>query len=256
MKIKRKSGLVFFAAIFILTLSCLVSAQFFDLGVGSEQLIDAIKRFFEPFLYVLFGSEEYIFERFLFLLIVLSFSFVALKKFKAFEDHVGALWVVCIAVSVLATRFLAETDMVSLIIFPYSVLGISLTSIIPLIIFFFFVHGFDSGIIRKIAWIFFAVIFWGLWFSRYDDVGSLAWIYFLTGIIALIFLLADGTLRRILIKQQMKELGIERREEFEREIRRQIRQADEDLRNKIITTSQHRRIKRRLRKQLEAIRKN
>ena len=255
MKIKRKSGLIFFAAIFMLTLAYLVSAQL-DLRYGGEQLVDLIQQFFEPFLYVLFGSYEYMFERFLFLLIVLSFSFVALKNFKVFEDHVGALWIVCIAVSILATRFLAETDVVSFVIFPYSVLGIALTSIIPLVIFFFFVQGFDSGVLRKIAWILFAVIFWGLWFSRYDDVGNLAWIYFLTGIIALIFLFADGTIRRILIKQQMEQLGIERREEFEREIRRQIRQADVDLNNNIITESQHRRIKRRLQKKLEAIRKN
>lgn len=226
-----------------------------DLVEGSNQVIDWVKDFSAPFLEALFGSSEYIFEKFLFLLLVLAISYAALNKAGIFEDNGTILWVVSIAVSILATRFLTETGTVQTILLSYSVLGVVLTAAIPLIIFFFFVESFESSTIRKVLWVLFIVVFIGIWNSRADEVGKLAWVYFFTGAVALIFLLADGTIRRLMIKQQINQLGLNNRGEFEREIRRKIRFAEEDVTNNIITPAQGKKIIKRLRKQLKAVNK-
>jgi len=71
----------------------------------------------------------------------------------------------------------------------------------------------------------------------------------------LLFFFADGTIRRAMIKQQMQQLGVARREDLEREIRREMWQAEQDLNAPIISPQQYKRIKKRLQKQLDAVRK-
>jgi hypothetical protein len=95
-----------------------------------------------------------------------------------------------------------------------------------------------------------------LWTTRYDELGDLSWIYFLTGIIALILLFADGTIRRMMINQQVKDMNYAGRAGFEMDIRRKIVQLDQDLTRNIVTTSQHRYMKKRLQDQLKEIMKH
>lgn len=239
--------------VMVINLLGIVSAL--DLVEGSNQVIDWVKEFSSPFLEAIFGSPEYIFEKFLFFILVLSISYVALNKSEVFGDNETIIWVLSVAVSLLATRFLTETEVVQTILLQYTVLGIVLTAAIPLIIFFFFAESFESSIMRKILWVFFIVVFIGIWNSRKDDVGQLAWIYFFTGVAALIFLLADGTIRRAIVKQQMSQLGYNNREQLGRELRNEILKATEDVRKNIITPSQGRKIVRRLQKQLKAVQK-
>lgn len=251
-------GFIFLVLILLLTF---VSAQSFfsniDLRVGSERIVQLIQDLFEPFAYiVLGGSGEFLFERVLFLVIMVSFVYLVLSRISLFEDKSSIVWVVTIAVSLISTRFLTETQFVQNILLPYGVLGVVLTAVVPLIIFFFFVQSFDNMILRKFLWIFFIVVFIGLWFSRYNDLGDLVWIYMLTGLASLLFFLFDGSIRRATIKQQMAQLGYNRREDLARDIRRKIDEANIDARNGIITASQLNSIKRRLNKQLKAIMKN
>ena len=256
---KKRFAVFCVSLIFITLLSVLVSAQYgyFDLRSASEQIINWIQDIFGPFFAVfLGGTGEFLFEKILFFFIVLTFSFVVLKKFPVFEDHLGALWVTVAAVAILSTRFLTESEVVASILLPYSVLGVALTAAIPIVIFFLFVHTFDSSTLRKVLWIFFIVVFWGLYGSRAGELGSLAFIYLLTGIVALIFLFADGTIRRTLINQQMKELGHTSRMRYESDVRRQLHDVETDHINGIITDSQYMYMKRKLQKKLKDIRKN
>ena len=251
------AGFAVFASILMLSL---VSAQYWyiDLRQGAEQVIQWITDIFGPFLSVLFGGGYgtwFLFEKFLFFLIILAFSYVVLLKFPVFDEKKGIVWIITFAVSILATRFITEVEFVKTILLSYTVLGIAITAGVPLIIFFLFVNSFESVPLRKILWIFFSVIFFAVWTVRYDDIGSLAWIYFATGALALLFFFADGTIRRAMIKQQMQQLGVARREDLEREIRREMWQAGQDLNAPIISPQQHKRIMKRLQKQLDAVRK-
>jgi len=245
------AGLIILAMV----INLLGAVSALDLGEGSNQVIDWVKDFSSPFLEAIFGSPEYVFEKFLFFFLVLAISYAALNKSELFEDHDVIIWVLSVVVSLIATRFLTEINIVQTIILPYTVLGIVLTAAVPLIVFFFFVESFESSTLRKILWAFFIVVFIGIWNSRTEDVGELAWVYFFTGIIALIFLLADGTIRRAIVKQRMNQLGYNSREQLGRELRREIQKAREDVTHNIITPSQGRYLERRLRKQLKAVQK-
>ncbi|MCX6748005.1 MAG: hypothetical protein NT076_00200 [Candidatus Pacearchaeota archaeon] len=255
----KKVGFICFIILALITIPLLVSAAW-DLGAVSTRIIDLIQQIFGPF-FVAFlgGSSEFLFERALLFFVIFSLVFIILGKINLFDDRAGAKVIVTLAVSILSSRFLPEaaiTENIKTILLSYNVLGIVLTAGLPLIIFFFFVHSFESSALRKMLWIFFLVIYMGMWLSNYEAWGELSWIYFITGIAALIFFLSDGTIRRILVNAQMKQLGFNRRQDFEREIQRQIMKADEDLTKTIITPRQHYYIKRRLQKQLKAIRKN
>lgn len=244
--------------IFFIVLISLVSAQV-DLERGSQQLVDWFIDLFRPIFQALFGGEwsyEFLFEKMLFFLIIMSVAYVALSRIPVFEDNLAIIWIVTVSVALLSTRFLTEVTFVKTILLSYTVLGVALTAAIPFFIYAFFVEQLESGAMRKIFWIFFVVVFFGLWWARYEEVGNLSWIYLITGILALIFLLADGTIRRFIINSQMKELGFQRRQRFESDIRRQIRDVEKDLTDQLITPRQHRYSIRRLRKQLKALRKN
>jgi hypothetical protein len=255
----RTLPLLFIIAIFSLNFISAQSAGYYGNFIADtmNKAINLVQDFLGPVFAVLLGDNgNFFFEKILFLFIIFAVVYVALKKVPIFADNAAVIWVISIAASLLATRFLSDTQLVNNVMLPYSILGVALTAGLPLIIFFFFVESMESSVLRKIFWCLFLVVFFGLWSSRYDELGDLSYIYFFTGVAALILLLADGTIRRALIKQQMNQLGINSTQNLEREVLRQIQQTDQDLARSIITPSQHASIKRRLQNQLKALRKN
>jgi len=249
-----KGKLILFILLFSVTL---VSAQLgINLEEGSTQIIDWIKNLLSPFASAILGDGELLFERFLLLIIVLALTQIVLSRTPIFEDKNTIAWIIALSTAILSTRYLTDITYVQNALLPYNVLGITLTGVIPLLIFFFFVESFDSSTIRKVSWAFFIAIFIGLWIDRSSELGNLAWIYALTGLLAFLALLFDGTIRRTIIKQQMEQLGHNRRGDFEREVRRQMYDTEQDLNKNIITPNQHKKIMKNLNKKLKQIRKN
>ena len=202
----KKVLLVF---VFLMVGVSFVSAQYggdlgSNLGRGMEQLIDIVEGMLGPFFSVILGgSGDLLFERIMFLTILLSIIYMVISRMPVFEDNTTVVWIITVTVSLLATRFLADSALVQTIILPYSVLGVALTSALPMLIYFTFVQSFDGTATRKMLWIFFIVVFFGLWGARYDAVGEIAWIYFITAALALIFFLFDGTIRNIIVSHEM-----------------------------------------------------
>ncbi|PIN92663.1 hypothetical protein COU61_01365 [Candidatus Pacearchaeota archaeon CG10_big_fil_rev_8_21_14_0_10_35_13] len=232
-----------------------------NLAQGSSQIINWIEQIFGPFAYALFGSSEYLFEKVLVLVIIVSVIYKTLsspiiKGKLPFTENKAILWIISIAVSALSTRFLTQAQWASFIILPYNTLGIVLSAAVPFIIMFLFVNSFDSSAIRKILWSIYAIIFIGIWMSRYDEVGNLSWVYFFTALLALILLASDGTIRRAMIKQRRKELENMSKDDYERTVRRQMTEAKEDLTNKIIDPVEYDKTMRNLNSQMRAIKKN
>lgn len=193
-------------------------------GRGMEQVILLVENTLGPFFSVLLGgSGEMLFERVLFLFVVLAIVYVVTSKMNVFKDNKIVIWIVTIAVSLLSTRFLLETDVINSIILPYTVLGVSLSAILPLIIYFTFVQSFTgSATLRKLLWIFFIVVFVGIWGSRYSSLGELSWIYFFTAVAALIFLLFDGTIQHKIIKQRRERQNIDNKEQDIARVRKEL----------------------------------
>jgi len=232
MKRKNVLFIALVSLVFLTVLSSGVSAQI-NLDSGGEQIVGYVEDFFAPFARSLFGASEYLFERILFLTILITLIYQILDRVPVFKDKPGPTWVTTIAVSVLATRFLGEAQVVETILLPYTVLGVALTAAIPTLIYFAFVQSFDaSSATRKTLWIFYLIIFIGIWISRSEELGGLAWIYFITALASLIFLLADGTIRKIIHKQEIKERTHEMKLKRIDEIQKQIAELDE-LKDKI-----------------------
>ncbi len=250
----KKWGLAFVILFSVVLLSVFVSAQV-NLEQGSRQIIEWFQEIFGPFLVVLFGSSEYVFERFLFFFIIMAFVYVSLSKSKIFDDYSTINWILAITISFVATRYLTQVQYFMGLLIPYTALGVVITAGVPLLIMFFFIESINNGIMRKIFWIFYSVIFIGIWMSQYSNVGWIGWAYFFSALFSILFLIFDGTVRRALVKQEMKQLDLDNRNKFEREIKRQLDDARKDLDKSIISPSQYNQIKRKLNKKLKALRK-
>jgi len=249
--------ILFVFLISLILFSNFVSAFNFDLKNIFEQSVQGVQDASQILIAPFFGGDDGIlFEKILLFLIIVSIIKVTLAKTNIFGDDNRLGILVAFAVALLATRFLSDIQTVQNVLLPYSILGIAISAAIPLIIFFYFIQSFESSIIRKVGWIFFVVIFIGLWNMRADELGNLAWIYLITGVIAFFFMLFDGTIRRAIIAQEMKQLGDYNKETYEIEINRQLKQLEKDNADDIITKRQYSRMKKRLQKKLQSIRKN
>ncbi|MFA5060701.1 MAG: hypothetical protein WC494_00080 [Candidatus Pacearchaeota archaeon] len=219
----KKEGYFLVLLLSSLFLISLVSSAYYTpgsfgsgLGFGVSQLIEIIEDVSYPLAASIFGSTEYIFEKLLFLLIIVSIIYVVLGKIPIFggseKTEKSIRWIVTLAIGLLATRFMIETELIQMMILPYTVLGVVLTSILPLVIYFFFViTGFQGttlgySVMRKVLWIFFGIVFIGIWNSRIDQIGDLAWIYLATGLISFLFLFLDGTINRAILRSKYGEL--------------------------------------------------
>jgi len=228
-----------------------------SLARGSEQLIDIVENVLGPFFSVfLGGGGEHLFERILFFFIIFALVYVVLKSDRVpiFQGQKGVIWIITIAVSLLSARFLTETQLIQTILLPYGVFGVALTSALPLILFFFFAEGFESSLIRKSLWLFFLVIFVGLWTSRYNELGDIAWIYLITGVLALIFFLFDGTIRRAMLRQQFETITSDQRISKAAKLEEELGKLDD--RRASYPTAAFKRMRRRLVKQIEDLRKH
>lgn len=189
------------------------SAYYFpSLRFASENAIQSIIDFFEPFLRALFGGQyswgpDLLFERLLLFVLLVGVIYLSLGRIPIFSDeHKRIRFLVAFLVPLIGVRFLDYAWLVS-IITSYQVLAIALTAIFPFIIYFFFLYNAagDYPGVRKIGWILFIIVYFGLWTTT--TVSSHSSIYFWTMLTALIFLFFDGTIYGYYAKQKMKAAG-------------------------------------------------
>jgi branched-subunit amino acid transport protein len=82
------------------------------------------------------------------------------------------------------------------IFIQYGTLGIAITTIIPMAIFFYVVHNLQIGTFgRKIFWTIYAVTLGAIWVSKSNEINPVAnWIYGLTFLILIIFIFLDKSI--------------------------------------------------------------
>jgi len=212
----KKRSYLFFISMFasLLFLVQFVSASYggsFDLRSETENLINLVVDFTEPFLQAVFGGDywdgQMLFEKFLLFAILVAIVYVAVSKAPFFNKDnkplKGVIWTISFIVPILSIRYI-DMGWLNTILMTYQAFGIAMTTLLPLIIYFFFLQGVtDSSTISKIGWILFICVFLGLYTTTDRDNYS-QW-YFFTAIVAFVFLLADGTIRRYLDKQKQNE---------------------------------------------------
>ncbi len=254
----KKSFGVLASLVFATSIVSAQNALSYNLGQGMQQLIDIIEQMFGPFFFaILGGNGEMLFERILFLVIIVAIIYVVTSEMNLFKDNKPIIWIVSISVSLLSTRFLVGSDLIKTMLLPYSAFGIAITATLPLIIYFAFVESFsESKTTRKILWIFYIVTFIGIWNSRYNEVGSLSWIYLASSGVALILLLFDGTIRRAIVRHKFKELNSDNKGDSMTKIRKMIKELDENYsKGYIVSEDGYKRKRKKLAKQLRDIEK-
>lgn len=225
---------------------------YYDLGYYLDQGAMGIQPFAQFFL----GGYDYtgymLFERVLLFLIILSITFVALKEIPFFKDQKKVVQVLSVVVPLLSVRYMSF-EWINTILLSYQVFGVALTAFLPFILYFFFLMSASKGssTIRKIGWIFFIVIYFGLWGTAQNQFYGE--VYMWTAGVAFLFLLFDGTINNLMVKNRMEQLNLDKREQLEIEIRRQLNQLGIDYRNGLMTQQQYEKIKNRLESQLRAV---
>jgi len=214
----KKPLLIIFMSLFLINL---VSAQFFggygffDIRRGSNDIINFVINWAAPFLNAILGGDDYsgflLFEKFLIFLVLLGIVYIALKQVTLFDDNAPLHWLISIIVPILSLRFM-NFMWIHTILMQYKVLAIALGGLIPFIIYLAFLHNVSkSPIVRKIGWIFFIVVYYGLWTTSTDPSidftgsGNYGEIYFWTMAIAFVFLLFDGTIHRAMEGQKWSQ---------------------------------------------------
>ena len=203
----KKEFAFFVLGLLLVTLSIsLVSANTVE---SAKKFTNSAYEVVKPVLEVMVGpatDTEIFLAKVLFLIIIFSIVWVVIDKIEFFSGNTWVLWGVSIAVSILAVRWFGGTEVVKTAILSYSAFGVAITCGLPFVLFFFVVKDFNKTA-RKLSWIFFAVVFVGLWIMRAgavdakvmgSGVGSFAYIYLITAGLAVLMLLLDKTIQRTL----------------------------------------------------------
>jgi len=171
-----------------------VNAQAIDFQQPMNEAIQMFQDFFGPIFEVILGVSQFdeTFFSFVLLSILLTIMiYTILVKIDLFQTKHGVAFIIAVIVSVLGLRFI-PLEYITGIMLPYGVTGIAIAAGLPFIVYFFFVHySIASSTGRRAAWIFFAAIFFGLWFQRRNDIGDFGWIYGIAIAGVVISILAD-----------------------------------------------------------------
>jgi hypothetical protein len=144
----------------------------------TQSTINAAIAVFGPLFEALIGdyaSSEFFFAKVLLLILIFVIINVVLKKIPMFGDNKMVAFLVAFVVSVFAVRFISDNQLTQGILLPYGTLGVALTTLLPFIIFFYFVHNTEMGPLgRRVSWIFFLVVFLLLWVYKAEELSQVS----------------------------------------------------------------------------------
>ncbi len=203
----------------------------------------------------LYANKGILFTQILFFIIVFGIILLSLKKVDFFSDNPLVLNIMALAVSLLAVRGISSTDLISTILLPSEALGIALLAGIPFVIYFIVINvGFKTqpSILRRVAWIFFAIIFIGLWSSKTSELvdNKLYNIYLFTSIAAIVMAWIDGTLKKFFLKVEVDRLKDVNKKEAIAEYKRRLGEVE---RNTYLTDTERKELVSHYTKQLKRL---
>lgn len=209
------------ALILVLAVIPLIGAQSY--GYSSNfiydnvaKAIDIVTQTATPFFEIILGqgqTSQFFLAKIMLLIIVFIIAYFALRFVPLFDsdDKKWAAILVAAVVSILAIRYIPENDFINGIILPYTTLGIAITTLLPFIIYFFFVENAVPGTFgRRVAWAVYGVIFGVMWYMRQGDLASGNTIYAIGAALILLAFIFDKTIHGYfgLVKVQKAERNI------------------------------------------------
>lgn len=188
----------------------LASAAWYGaLGSMVQQFLFSLQEFLGPLFEALLNTSQFdafFFYKILIFFLLIFMVYVALKNVPVFKDNTRITKLVSFIVALIAARYLTEVKLIETILISYGALAVALTTILPFMVYFFFVHNaIKSGVGRRVAWIFYMVILIGLWANRYDRIGDTGnYIYFGIFIAAVLLLIFDKKIRDYFVLAEMQ----------------------------------------------------
>lgn len=194
-----KRNLLFYSLFIIVINLSLISSASFDFNLAQTtvtKVLDSILGILSPILEKIVGdysSSEFFFAKVLLLILLIIVINGVLDK-TPIGDNKKINILISVIVSIIAIRYIGEEGILEAILIQYGALGIALTTIIPMIIFFYFVHNTkkigNTG--RRIFWILYGSSIIFLWLSKSSEISSAGnMIYIITLIAVIVFIIFD-----------------------------------------------------------------
>jgi len=235
----------------VLILGLLISSVFLSglvLAQGMEGVVtsigDIVKSIYnvgvEPLAKFMIGSEsagdaKNFFTLLIMLILLVSVLWEITERVPMIGSNSWVQFIVSFGIGLISVRFLGETAnsaWFKTVLLPNQVLGVTLLCVIPLIIYFFFVMDIraKSPTLAKILWVFGAVVFAALYFTRAGELGGPGSIYLITAIVCIALLLFDNTIGRWMHKIDVEKSQFLIKSRNVRELQTELRQIEEAYR--------------------------
>ena len=155
-----------------------------------------------------FDSEEFLIAKGLLLILLIVIISTILKRTPIGKNNEKTANIIAIIISILAVRFINDNQLINGILLPYGTLGVAITTILPFVIFFYFVHYTNMGsFARKISWAFFAIIFLSLWLTREGLSEVSNQIYGWTMLAMIIIFFFDKSIHNYMGNKEIKDIS-------------------------------------------------
>jgi hypothetical protein len=246
MKLKKSLGFFLLAMLIIPS----VSAYFIDSEVESKitKMLDGAVSIVSPVFEKVIGeynSSEFFLTKSLLLILLILILNKILEKTPIGENNKKISLIIAILISIISIRFINENEMIEAILIQYGTLSSAILTILPLMIFFYFLHHIKVGSYgRRIFWMIYLVIMVSLWFSRWDNLNKTSnWIY--ASVILSIALLAilDKTIHGYFGVADFKKFEKRKNQETIRELKNELIRLEDYLKKKIVPYNEYKKEK-------------
>jgi hypothetical protein len=117
-----------------------------------------------------YDTNKFFFAKILLLLLLI----IVINKVMAItpigEENKKVSFFVALIVSIIAIRFIQQSNLIESLLIPYNSLGIGIVVFLPLVIFFYFIHKTRvKSFGRKVAWAIYLAAFIGIWISQNNE---------------------------------------------------------------------------------------
>lgn len=254
---KKKFFLFFFGLLMISSISAR-SYDFISMQNTVMRVIDSTLGIFSPFLELIIGdysTSEFFFAKVLLLILLTVIINQILKKTPLGSEDKKIGLILSLIVSILAIRFISENDLISGILIPYGTLGVAITTVLPFLIFFYFVHHSGVGPAgRRFFWIIYGVILLVLWSSRSQNLSQTSnMIYGLIFLASIILIIFDKKIHSYFGFSDLKRYEKDRNQERIRKLKRKLNELTQDFNDGIISKSEYLREARKIRDMIIAL---
>ncbi len=233
----------------------------FDFDFAASQItrgIESVLGILSPIFETIIGeyqTSDFFFHKILLLILLIIIVKNVLDRTPIGEKNKKISTIVSLIVSILAIRFINQNNFFESIFIQYGVLGIAITTILPIVIFFYFIHNTKIGSYgRKVFWTFYFVILTVIWIMKSSEIPEMAhWIYGITVLAAIIFIFFDKKIHSYFGMVDFFKFEEEKKLRFRRKFKRLLLELKKDLEDSIITPEEYNKSAELIKKKLKAL---